>query len=212
LSLSLQDATGGQDANPFVTANAATTAATAAATAPAASSAAGSSQTGAAATQTAAAVATNAACTTTTSSAASATSSSGLFSYTGGFGPFNGNSYWRRAVASDDCSGNTGTSSSDTSASGSSSSGIHPSSHKALSPLQMKKMAHGVCAGLSFAVLYPLGAIVMRLFSFSGVIWVHAGIQLITNVLFIVGFALGVSLANEIGTSVSWMARSVYMC
>jgi len=59
-------------------------------------------------------------------------------------------------------------------------------------------MAHGIMAGLCFAVLFPFGAISIRLFSFPGLIWFHAGIQIITQIIFIVAFALGITLANEL--------------
>ncbi len=68
-------------------------------------------------------------------------------------------------------------------------------------------MAHGLCAGLAFAVLYPLGAIVLRVFNFAGLIWVHAGIQMLASALFFIGFGLGVSLADEIGKPVSLRLR-----
>jgi len=64
----------------------------------------------------------------------------------------------------------------------------------------MKETAHGVIAGLCFAVLFPLGAIVLRIFSFNGLIWVHAGIQVLTQILFIVAFGLGVSITQDIKT------------
>jgi hypothetical protein len=78
-----------------------------------------------------------------------------------------------------------------------------------LSPIQVKQMAHAICAGLAFAVLFPIGAIVFRLFSFPGLIWVHAGIQIVTNILFFVGFGLGISLANEIGVPVGKFIEDV---
>jgi hypothetical protein len=58
-------------------------------------------------------------------------------------------------------------------------------------------MAHGIMAGLAFAVLFPFGAISIRLFSFPGLIWFHAGIQILAQIVFMIAFALGVVYANE---------------
>jgi hypothetical protein len=66
--------------------------------------------------------------------------------------------------------------------------------------LPMKEMAHGILAGLCFAVFFPLGAISIRLFSFSGLVWFHAGIQIITTVIFIVAVGLGISMVQDIQT------------
>jgi hypothetical protein len=63
----------------------------------------------------------------------------------------------------------------------------------------MMRMAHGILAGLAFAVFFPLGAISIRMFSFRGLLWFHAGIQMIANLMFIIAFGLGVSMAKSFG-------------
>ena len=63
----------------------------------------------------------------------------------------------------------------------------------------MKRMAHGILAGLAFAVFFPLGAISIRMFSFSGLLWFHAGIQIIATIMFIIAFAIGIGMAKSFG-------------
>lgn len=58
-------------------------------------------------------------------------------------------------------------------------------------------MAHGACAALAFVVLFPVGAILIRLASFSGLVWVHGAFQICAYLVYIVAFGLGVYLANE---------------
>ncbi|KAI9788264.1 MAG: hypothetical protein M1816_007030 [Peltula sp. TS41687] len=57
--------------------------------------------------------------------------------------------------------------------------------------------AHGVVLGLAFVVLFPLGALLMRVLSFRGLVWVHAGTQVLTYSLAIAGLGMGVWIANE---------------
>lgn len=49
--------------------------------------------------------------------------------------------------------------------------------------------------GLAFALLFPSGAIMIRLFSFKGLVWVHAGTQMLAYALAIVGLGLGIYIA-----------------
>lgn len=56
-------------------------------------------------------------------------------------------------------------------------------------------IAHGVIMGLAFALVFPLGSILIRIFSFPGLLWVHAGTQLFAYVLSIVGLGLGIYIA-----------------
>jgi hypothetical protein len=55
---------------------------------------------------------------------------------------------------------------------------------------------HGVIMAIAVVIIFPLGAIVMRLF---GLFWLHVGLQLLSLVLIIVGFALGVEAAKVTG-------------
>lgn len=57
------------------------------------------------------------------------------------------------------------------------------------------KIAHGIIMGIAFVIVYPLGAILIRLLSFSGLIWVHAGTQIFAYVLASTGLGLGVWIA-----------------
>ena len=56
-------------------------------------------------------------------------------------------------------------------------------------------IAHGVVMGLAFAFVFPLGSILIRIFSFPGLLWVHAGTQLFAYLLSIVGLGLGIYIA-----------------
>lgn len=58
-------------------------------------------------------------------------------------------------------------------------------------------IAHGVLASLAFVILFPMGAITIRLASFPGVVWFHAAFQVFAYIIYIVAFGLGVYLATE---------------
>ncbi|KAE8849939.1 hypothetical protein PTNB73_01055 [Pyrenophora teres f. teres] len=60
-----------------------------------------------------------------------------------------------------------------------------------------KLIAHGVLASLAFVILFPSGAIAIRLASFPGILWLHAGFQVFAYVVYIIGFGLGISMACE---------------
>lgn len=53
-------------------------------------------------------------------------------------------------------------------------------------------VAHGIIAGIAIVVILPVGALMMRLFRFQGLIWVHASLQAIGLFLLLIGFGLGV--------------------
>lgn len=57
------------------------------------------------------------------------------------------------------------------------------------------KIAHGTIMGLAFVIVYPLGAILIRLLSFSGLVWVHAATQGFAYILALTGLGLGVYIA-----------------
>lgn len=57
------------------------------------------------------------------------------------------------------------------------------------------KIAHGTIMGLTFVIIYPLGAILIRLLSFSGLVWVHAATQIFAYILALTGLGLGVYIA-----------------
>lgn len=55
---------------------------------------------------------------------------------------------------------------------------------------------HGTLASLAFVAIFPLGAILVRLARFSGLAWIHGGLQLFGYVLFIAAAGLGIYMAN----------------
>jgi hypothetical protein len=61
-----------------------------------------------------------------------------------------------------------------------------------------KIVAHAVLACLSFGLLFPIGAITMRLLHIPGLIWIHGAFQLFTAFLFTLAFALGITLAKDL--------------
>ncbi|KAF3007668.1 hypothetical protein E8E13_009037 [Curvularia kusanoi] len=52
-------------------------------------------------------------------------------------------------------------------------------------------MAHGVLASLAFLVFFPLGAIIMRIGRFNGVLQAHIATQVLSWLLFVTAFGLG---------------------
>lgn len=80
--------------------------------------------------------------------------------------------------------------------------GLSPAQQQAqarMNSYRMRLIAHGLLAALVFAILLPLGAISIRLFSFPGLVWFHAGLQILAQIIFIIAFALGITLAREQG-------------
>lgn len=58
-------------------------------------------------------------------------------------------------------------------------------------------IAHGVLASLAFVILFPAGAIAIRLASFPGVVWLHAIFQVFAYLIYIAAFGLGVYIAMQ---------------
>ncbi len=56
-------------------------------------------------------------------------------------------------------------------------------------------ITHGTVMGFTFAFLFPLGAILIRVASFRGLIWLHAAIQALAYALALVGLGLGIYIA-----------------
>ena len=56
-------------------------------------------------------------------------------------------------------------------------------------------ITHGTVMGFAFAFLFPLGAILIRVASFPGLIWVHAAIQSLAYALALAGLGLGIYIA-----------------
>ena len=57
--------------------------------------------------------------------------------------------------------------------------------------------AHGILMGLAFVVFMPAGAIMIRLLSFTGLVWVHAVTQVFAYLMAIAGLGLGVYIATN---------------
>lgn len=57
-------------------------------------------------------------------------------------------------------------------------------------------IAHGVLASLAFVILFPAGAIAIRLASFPGVVWFHGAFQVFAYLVYIAAFGLGVYIAS----------------
>ncbi|KAI9828959.1 MAG: hypothetical protein M1819_006458 [Sarea resinae] len=53
--------------------------------------------------------------------------------------------------------------------------------------------------GLAFAVFYPLGALVMAVFRFRGVVWVHAAVQAFAYLMIVAGVGMGIWIARGEG-------------
>ncbi|KAL4880206.1 hypothetical protein BJY04DRAFT_82004 [Aspergillus karnatakaensis] len=56
--------------------------------------------------------------------------------------------------------------------------------------------AHGIVMGLAFAVLFPLGAILLRLIRSKAGVYIHIAIQLLAFVLMIAGLATGIRVGK----------------
>ncbi|KAK5723141.1 hypothetical protein LTR17_013936 [Elasticomyces elasticus] len=87
----------------------------------------------------------------------------------------------------------SGSSSSD-SQGGSSAEGASGSSRSREQQDRMQT-THAVCAAAAFVGLFPIGAILVRVASFGGLVWVHVGIQTFALLLFITAVGLGLSIA-----------------
>ena len=62
---------------------------------------------------------------------------------------------------------------------------------------------HGVIMCVAFIAGFPLGAFLIRLASFRGLVWIHAGVQMLSYFCAIIGLGLGVYIANEGAADVS---------
>ena len=67
-----------------------------------------------------------------------------------------------------------------------------------LSGINKRLAAHGVLASLAFVILFPAGAIAVRLASFRFVVAFHAAFQVFAYLVYIIAFALGVTMAKDL--------------
>lgn len=56
--------------------------------------------------------------------------------------------------------------------------------------------AHGALASIAFVAILPIGAILVRLTSFKGLLWTHASLQIFGYAVFIAAAGLGIFIAN----------------
>ena len=61
---------------------------------------------------------------------------------------------------------------------------------------------HGVIMCLAFIIGFPLGAFLIRLASFRGLLWIHASIQMFSYLAAILGLGVGIYIANKGAASV----------
>lgn len=58
--------------------------------------------------------------------------------------------------------------------------------------------AHGILACMAFVILFPFGAIMVRLLSFPGLAWLHAAFQIFAYCVYIAAFGIGVYIRNNV--------------
>lgn len=56
-------------------------------------------------------------------------------------------------------------------------------------------MAHAILGPIAFVLFYPVGAIAIRVMSFPGLLWLHAGWMVFTYILVLVSMGLGIQIA-----------------
>jgi hypothetical protein len=56
--------------------------------------------------------------------------------------------------------------------------------------------AHGALASIAFVAILPIGAILVRLASFHGLLWTHASLQIFGYAVFIAAAGIGIFIAN----------------
>ena len=64
--------------------------------------------------------------------------------------------------------------------------------------LAQVQTAHASVMSLAFLFFFPLGALIIRVGSFSGAIWIHAGIQILSYSLAIAGMGMGIWMAQSL--------------
>ena len=89
------------------------------------------------------------------------------------------------------------TSSSSSSSSSSSDSNSDSTTDDGGAPgrLNMVIMAHAVLAPITFVLFFPIGAMIIRLLSFKGVVWLHAGWMVTTYIIVLGAMGMGVWIA-----------------
>lgn len=112
-------------------------------------------------------------------------------------GSDNTNPFVARQGGSQTGSGVSPTPSSSSSSSSGSSGGDSSSGGETSQPSDAFIMAHGILAAIAFLVLFPIGAVLVRIPSLSP--WVHAGMQIFAYCCFVAAAGLGIYLATSLG-------------
>ncbi|KAF1935576.1 CBD9-like protein [Clathrospora elynae] len=89
-----------------------------------------------------------------------------------------------------------GSNGSDSNGNGNTNTGFTPINSGYSGSQREMLIAHGVLASLAFVILFPAGAIAIRLASFPGVIWLHAAFQVFAYLAYIAACGLGIYIAN----------------
>ncbi|KAI2472406.1 hypothetical protein F4781DRAFT_428377 [Annulohypoxylon bovei var. microspora] len=112
---------------------------------------------------------------------------------------YNGEGYvWDGLGGSGGSGSNGGDSSGYGSASGSDNSGLEVFADFDVGQAMKYGTAHGIIAALCFAILFPAGAILMRIIPGRHAWWIHALFQVVAYILYIAAAALGIRLVQMI--------------
>ena len=57
-------------------------------------------------------------------------------------------------------------------------------------------IAHGIIMAFTFVIVFPLGALLIRVASVRGLVWVHAAVQGFGYILAFTGLGLGIYIAT----------------
>ena len=99
------------------------------------------------------------------------------------------------ASTSSSSSSSSPSSSSPSSSSSSDTSGSGGGDGGTPADVNMVIMAHAVLAPVAFVLLFPMGAMIIRLLSFKGVVWLHAGWMVTTYMIVLAALGMGVWIA-----------------
>lgn len=73
-------------------------------------------------------------------------------------------------------------------------------------------MVHGILASLAFVILFPTGAMIMRVFPSRHVIRIHAAFQVLAYLIYTASFAIGVHLVRTIRIGSFDLVSKAYLC
>lgn len=70
-------------------------------------------------------------------------------------------------------------------------------------------LAHGVLACLAFVGLFPIGGILIRIGNMTNLVWIHAALQIVAYIIYIIAFGMGAYLMSQLGDSITIHAHPV---